>query len=194
MPVLVWDFAFLLVRLNKHPSITYKMGIPFGQDCLHCLRIDKSNEPKHPLLLVGNPHVLHWPINTSTTKTGNYWATNFSSTKFQLCTKPRTQINQSEHEPEIVWHIFLSKSTISWESQVDLPWSRVNQIVSIKPRSTKFVHIFTHHQSSGSPVKNFSKQLAQCKQLPQNNNKEEEDKISTSGSHFAAVEEKSSCS
>lgn len=69
MPVLVWDFAFLFVWLNKHPCITNKMRIPFGQDYLHRLWINKGNKSKHPLLLIRNPHILHWPINTSKNKT-----------------------------------------------------------------------------------------------------------------------------
>ena len=69
MPVLVWDFAFLFVRLNKHPCITNKMRVPFGQYYLHGLWIQKGNKSKHPLLLIRNPHILHWPINTSKNKT-----------------------------------------------------------------------------------------------------------------------------
>lgn len=30
VPVLVWNFELLLVRLNKDPSITHKMRVPFG--------------------------------------------------------------------------------------------------------------------------------------------------------------------
>ena len=65
MPVLVWNFAFFLIRLNENPSITNKMRVSFGQNELHSLWINKGHKPKHTLLLVWNPHVLNWPINAS---------------------------------------------------------------------------------------------------------------------------------
>jgi hypothetical protein len=68
VPVLVWDFSLLLVRLNKHTSIANKMRVPFGKNELHSLRINKSNKTKHPLLLVRNPHILNRPINASNPK------------------------------------------------------------------------------------------------------------------------------
>jgi hypothetical protein len=64
-PVLVWDFAFLLVRLNKNPGMTHKVRVPFGQNALHSLWVHEGHEPKHPLLLVRYPHVLNWPKRTA---------------------------------------------------------------------------------------------------------------------------------
>ena len=58
--LLVRDFSLLLVGLNKHARITYEMRVAFGQNDLHSLREHKRNKPKHPLLLVWNPHILNW--------------------------------------------------------------------------------------------------------------------------------------
>ena len=68
VPVLVRNFSLLFVRFNKHTSITNKMRVPLGKNELHSLWINESNKPKHPLLLVWNPHILHWPINAITNK------------------------------------------------------------------------------------------------------------------------------
>lgn len=65
VPELVWDFALLLVRLDKNSGITNKVRVPLGQDELHCLWVDEGDKTKHTLLLVWNPHVLHRPIDAS---------------------------------------------------------------------------------------------------------------------------------
>ena len=65
VPVLVWDFAFLLVRFNKNTSITDKMGISFSQNQLHSFRVNKSDKSKHSLLLIRDSHILNWAVHAS---------------------------------------------------------------------------------------------------------------------------------
>ena len=63
VPVLVGDFSLLPVGLDEHSRITDKVRVPFGQDELHSLRVHEGHKPKHPLLLVWDPHILNRPIN-----------------------------------------------------------------------------------------------------------------------------------
>ena len=76
VPVLVRDFALLLIGLNQNPSITNKMRVPFSQNELHCLWINEGYKPEHPLLLIWDPHILNWTENASTTKQNSDLETN----------------------------------------------------------------------------------------------------------------------
>lgn len=69
--ILFHNFPFFLVGLDKDTRITYKMRVPSSQNEFHSLWIDKGNKPKHPLLLVWDPHILHWSKNASKRKKQN---------------------------------------------------------------------------------------------------------------------------
>ena len=65
MPVLVGDFALLLVGFHEDAGVADEMRIPFSEDQFHRLRVDEGHESEHPFLLVRNSHVLDRPVNAS---------------------------------------------------------------------------------------------------------------------------------
>lgn len=68
--ILIQDFSLLLVGLDKHAGITYKMRISFGQYEPHSFWVDKCNKTKHSFLLVWNPYILNWPVLASKVQKG----------------------------------------------------------------------------------------------------------------------------
>lgn len=64
LPILLRDFAFLLVWFHQNARITNEMRISLRQNQLHGLRIHKCHKPEHSFLLVWDPHILYRPIDT----------------------------------------------------------------------------------------------------------------------------------
>jgi len=65
MPVLVGDLALLLIRLDEHACVANEVRVALGQDELHRLWVHEGDEPEHALLLVGNAHIVNWPVDAA---------------------------------------------------------------------------------------------------------------------------------
>ena len=59
MHILIQYFSLLLIGLDKYTGIAYEVRISFGKNEPHSFWVDKRHKPKHSLLLVRNPYILH---------------------------------------------------------------------------------------------------------------------------------------